>query len=456
MQIQFFTRFVPEAQDNLEKVLMWSMIPPDEGPSQGGDYGPYVQSQRLHLYTDNAKRLVEVEKAYYCFCSEQRLNLLRREALRNRETPKYDNKCRHLSKAEVGKNLSSGLPFCIRFKLMNHIKCFSDLIHGSVSHNVASVEGDPVIIKTDGYPTYHFANVVDDHFMEISHVFRGWEWQTSTTKHLLMYDAFGWQPPKFGHLPLLLNKNGTKLSKRQDSLHVERMKEVGYFPEAVLNFISNMGGGFGKDSGTVFTVPELISKFDLTQVNTNSSKLDMNKLLLFNRKMLQKYLQDPQKKQYLCETTKKLVKEHYDNKISDSELQREMLSDKYISRVLEFASTRVNLLQDLFRENLQFIWVVPHNIHLSTLRNVKYNPTEVLASAIKTIEMTPREEFKREYLVPILKDCASKSRVDFSSLMLLMRLALSGLRSGPSVAEMLEILGKKNSQMRLRHVIELL
>lgn len=185
--------------------LEWAGIMPDEGPTHGGNYGPYVQSKRLEIYRKEVKKLLENGSAYYCFCSERRLDLLRKDALKLRQVPKYDNRCRHLTPVQIAEKLAKEDTFCIRFnifikkniifwfphtfrfKLEPHIIHFNDLIFGRVNYDVSTNEGDPVIIKSDGYPTYHFANVVDDHLMGITHVFRGVEWQISTTKHLLMY-----------------------------------------------------------------------------------------------------------------------------------------------------------------------------------------------------------------------------------------------------------------------------
>ncbi|PNF34521.1 hypothetical protein B7P43_G10725 [Cryptotermes secundus] len=181
------SRIVPDAVDKFENDLEWVGIVPDESPSVGGPYGPYKQSERLSLYRNQVKSILEKGEGYYCFCTDRRLDLLRREALRARQVPRYDNRCRHLSEEEVKERLDRGDNYCIRFKLMSDEEAFEDLVYGRISYNVALNEGDPVIIKSDGYPTYHFANVVDDHFMKISHVLRGVEWQISTSKHILLY-----------------------------------------------------------------------------------------------------------------------------------------------------------------------------------------------------------------------------------------------------------------------------
>ncbi|KAF4521242.1 hypothetical protein B566_EDAN008443 [Ephemera danica] len=184
------SRLVPGAVKQLEQDLLWAGIVPDEGPSVGGSYGPYVQSERLHLYQGQAENLLQSGAAYRCFCTERRLDMLRKEALRQRQVPGYDNRCRHLTSKEVKEKMRSDLPYCIRFKLAPLGKPISDLIHGSYNYEPSEREGDPVILKQDGFPTYHLANVVDDHMMVISHVLRGVEWQVSTPKHILLYQCF--------------------------------------------------------------------------------------------------------------------------------------------------------------------------------------------------------------------------------------------------------------------------
>ncbi|XP_077864222.1 nondiscriminating glutamyl-tRNA synthetase EARS2, mitochondrial-like [Saccoglossus kowalevskii] len=182
------TRFVPGAVDNIEDILQWARLTPDEGPTVGGDYGPYYQSQRLALYSKHAEILMQKGWAYHCFCSQQRLALLRKESLRKKETPKYDNRCRHLSSEQILNKINSGQKYVIRFKLQNGVEHFTDLVYGLVHQSPSLVEGDPVIIKADGFPVYHFANVVDDHFMDISHVLRGWFSVERVTQHSAVLD----------------------------------------------------------------------------------------------------------------------------------------------------------------------------------------------------------------------------------------------------------------------------
>ncbi|KAF2889868.1 hypothetical protein ILUMI_16306 [Ignelater luminosus] len=270
------TRIVEGAREQLQKDLNWAGIYIDEGPGLGGSFGPYIQSQRLKLYQEQVKKLLNNGSAYYCFCTNKRLDLLRLEALRARQIPKYDNRCRYLSTDEIKSKLDRNESHCIRFKLTPGMETFEDIIYGTITYDVVLNEGDPVILKSDGYPTYHFANVVDDHFMKISHVLRGVEWQISTTKHIMMYRAFNWEPPIYGHLPLLLNPDGSKLSKRQGDIQISSYRKSGILPQALVNFITHSGGGFEKDQERYlkpksYTMDELAEQDHFEKVNLQFS-----------------------------------------------------------------------------------------------------------------------------------------------------------------------------------------
>nr|CAI5860188.1 unnamed protein product [Callosobruchus analis] len=356
------TRLVKGATDQIIKDLEWAGIEVDEGPSMGGSYGPYYQSQRLEIYRNQVEVLLKNGSAYHCFCTDKRLQLLRKEAVRAQQIPKYDNKCRHLSSEDVATRLQRGDLSCIRFKVISdQEESFDDLVYGQISYNISLNEGDPVIVKSDGYPTYHFANVVDDHFMNVSHVLRGVEWQISTTKHLLLYRAFNWKPPKFAHLPLLMNADGTKLSKRQGDVKISYYRENGIFPLALLNFIVHSGGGFIKDlqrhvKPKCYTVDELAEQFEVTRINNSSGKMMSERLLEFNRLALKKHLEVEPEKNKLVEDLKQMLRNKYPSRVEDGSLQ---LQSDYIKSILEWSVDRVSKLSDLTEKNFEFIWVKP-------------------------------------------------------------------------------------------------
>ncbi len=241
-------RFVEGAVENLIDTLRWARINFDEGPEVGGSFGPYLQSERLDIYKKLVEKLVTEEKAYYCFCTPERLEQLREEQQKQKlPQAKYDKLCLHLSKNEISEKLKSNIPFVIRLNVEPDKKIiFSDVIREVVEFDTNNID-DQVLLKSDGYPTYHLANVVDDHLMGITHVIRGEEWLSSTPKHVILYDYFGWDKPIFAHLPLLLNPDKSKLSKRQGDVAVEDYREKGYLKEALINFVALLGWNYGDD-----------------------------------------------------------------------------------------------------------------------------------------------------------------------------------------------------------------
>ncbi|XP_022658616.1 probable glutamate--tRNA ligase, mitochondrial isoform X3 [Varroa destructor] len=257
------SRLVDGAQKRIVETLRWAGLHPDEGPDTiGGPKGPYVQSQRLHFYKEFSRKLIDNGAAYRCFCSAHRLDLIRKDAQRRRAIPKYDNKCRHLTAKEGAELIAKGTPHVVRFKLKPGPLTFRDVVFGSVTLDT-SYEGDFIVLKSDGYPTYHLANVVDDYLMDISHVLRGVEWQLSTPKHIQIFEALGLSPPKYAHLPLMMNQDGTKLSKRNHGFMCDHVKGK-YLPETVINFMLLSGGGLGKATGEFYSISDLIKRARLT------------------------------------------------------------------------------------------------------------------------------------------------------------------------------------------------
>jgi len=234
-------RKVEGAIENLIDTLNWLGLKFDEGPGVGGKYGPYIQTERIDIYNKYIKELLNSGKAYHCFCSQNRLNNLREEQIKNKKAPRYDNHCRNLSKEKINEKIKSGKDFVIRQKMpLKGKTVVYDKLRGKIEFNNQELE-DQVLIKSNGIPTYQFANVVDDYLMKITHVIRGTEWIPSLPKNILLYQLFGWDPPKFIHIPLTLNKNGGKLSKRHNDVAVEDYKKNGYLPEALLNFSALLG-----------------------------------------------------------------------------------------------------------------------------------------------------------------------------------------------------------------------
>jgi nondiscriminating glutamyl-tRNA synthetase len=286
-------RFVPGAVEALLTTLGRVGLLPDEGPRleggrvvQRGDVGPYVQSERLPVYADHAKKLTEQGSAYYCFCSSERLDALRRQQEIAKLPTKYDRHCLSLAASEVESRLSAGESHVIRLKIPDGETAFDDAIRGRIVIRNTEID-DQVLIKSDGFPTYHMAVVVDDRLMGVTHVIRGEEWISSTPKHLVLYGLFGWTAPIFAHLPLILNPDKSKLSKRQGDVAVEDFLDKGYLPEALVNFVALLGFNPRADQ-ELYSMEELVESFDLSKVNKSGAVLDTAKLDWMNGQYIQR------------------------------------------------------------------------------------------------------------------------------------------------------------------------
>ncbi|XP_042294633.1 probable glutamate--tRNA ligase, mitochondrial [Sceloporus undulatus] len=441
------SRVVPGAAEGIEDMLEWAGIPPDESPRQGGPAGPYQQSQRLSLYREAIELLLEKGAAYRCFCTPQRLELLKKEALRNRQTPRYDNRCRHLSSQQVAEKMSQGVDHTVRFRLKENAEPFCDLIYGWSRHEVASVEGDPVILKSDGFPTYHLANVVDDHRMHISHVLRGTEWLTSTSKHLLLYRAFGWDPPHFGHLPLLLNKDGSKLSKRQGDIFVEGFAQDGCLPEALLDLITNCGSGFAENR-MGRKLQDLVKEFDMGRIERHSALLDLEKLTEFNRIHLSQRIGDETLRPQLVAELQAAVEEAYGHQLVD----RGVLEKPYVEQVLLLRRGHVSGLKDLVSPKYAFLWIRPSVSH-EELQTISVEAEKIGMLVLRLLER-PVATLTTEELSKDLRQLPEQIRgTPYSSVMKLLRLALSGQQEGPAVAEMMVSLGRREACARIQRAL---
>ncbi|XP_071361145.1 nondiscriminating glutamyl-tRNA synthetase EARS2, mitochondrial [Trachinotus anak] len=441
------SRLVPGAADSIEDMLEWAGIPPDESPRRGGPVGPYLQSQRLDLYSQTAQQLVKSGHAYYCFCSPQRLELLKKEALRTGQTPRYDNRCRHLHAEQVQEKLAQGTPHVIRFRLEVGVEPFQDLVFGWNRHEVAQVEGDPVVIKADGFPTYHLANIVDDHYMKISHVLRGSEWLISTSKHLLLYQALGWKAPTFGHLPLLMNKDGSKLSKRQGDIFIQSFQRDGILPEALLDITTNCGSGFNTNR-IGRKIDELISEFNPSKITTHSALLDLEKLPEFNRIHLEQRIEDEEQCILLIKDLQEQIQQAYTAELQDEDV----LHEDYIRRVLQLRKGHISSLKELVSPGYSYLWVRP-TFSSQEVAALTAESQHVASLVLKLIEERG-EELTVERLSKDLKTLAKQTKATkYREVMKLLRLTLSGLQQGPSVAEMMVSLGPAEISHRFQKLL---
>ena len=277
------TRYDPAFVQNLYDTFDWLGIHWDEGPDVGGPAAPYIQSQRFELYKEYAEKLVAMGQAYYCFCTEERLEKIRkeREESKSSETG-YDRHCRALDPAEAAARAKAGEPHVIRLKIpLGEVTRFHDHLLGDIEWKNDDVNPDPVLLKSDGFPTYHLANVVDDHLMQVTHVLRAQEWIPSTPLHVIMYKAFGWQHPEYCHLPMVMGQDGKKLSKRHGATSIDEFRRQGYLPEALINYVALLGASYeeGKD---IYTLTELAERFSLDKLNKAPAIFDYKKLEWYN------------------------------------------------------------------------------------------------------------------------------------------------------------------------------
>lgn len=278
-------RSTPESEQMILDSLRWLNIEWDEGPDCGGPHGPYRQSARKHIYQEHAVRLVEAQHAFYCFCSPQRLDEMRATQRAAGENPRYDGLCMGLSESELHTRLDAGEPHVIRMKIPERGECrFHDELRGEIEIPWSQVDMQ-VLLKNDGFPTYHLAVVVDDHLMEISHILRGEEWINSTPKHVLLYEYFGWQAPVFCHLPLLRNPDKSKLSKRKHPTSINYYRQIGLLPEALINYLGMMGWSM-PDEQEIFSPTQMADSFELKGIHLGGPVFDLDKLSWLNGQYL--------------------------------------------------------------------------------------------------------------------------------------------------------------------------
>jgi glutamyl-tRNA synthetase len=433
-------RFVEGAVENLIEALKWCGLEYDEGPGKDGPYGPYLQSQRLELYQQYAKELIEHGHAYYCFCSPERLDELKKEQQKQKlPQAKYDKHCLHLSKEEVDGILASGIPKVVRLNVEPGKKIiFDDVVRGKVEFDSSNVD-DQVLIKSDGYPTYHLANVVDDHSMKITHVIRGEEWLSSTPKHILLYDFLGWEKPVFAHLPLLLNPDRSKLSKRQGDVAVEDYRAKGYLKDALINFVALLGWNAGDDK-EFYNMDELIDKFSLERVNKSGAVFDIEKLNWLNAEHLRK------------KTDEELVAMLKSEIQKDPELKVKIFSDDYLVKVITAMKERVSFINEFLSKSPYFFKAPAEYEEASKLKNWTADTPEQLKKlreAFANLNSPTKEDYETA-----LKQLAVELNIGAGKFIHPLRLATSGMSTGPGVYDILAILGKEEVIKRIEAALQ--
>ena len=433
-------RHVEGAEGIIYRTLEKTGLIHDEGPDKDGGYGPYVQSERQKagIYMEYAKKLVEKGEAYYCFCTQERLNTLKK-TVNGEEIMVYDKHCLHLTKEEVEANLKAGKPFVIR---QNNPKegttTFHDEIYGDITVDNAELD-DMVLIKSDGYPTYNFANVVDDHLMKITHVVRGNEYLSSSPKYNRLYDAFGWKVPVYVHCPTITNEEHKKLSKRSGHSSFEDLLEQGFLTEAIVNFVALLGWS-PTDNQEFFTLEELVKAFDYHNMSKSPAVFDMTKLRWMNGEYIKKM--DDEKffelaKPYLETAIKKPLD---------------------LKKIAGMVKTRIETLCDI-ADQVDFFEEMPEYsadmyIH-KKMKTTKENSLETLKEVLPILE--EQDDFSNDALFEALSKYVADKGVKTGFVMWPIRTAVSGKQMTPAGAtEIMEIIGKEESLARIRKGIELL
>ncbi|MBQ9867682.1 MAG: glutamate--tRNA ligase [Lachnospiraceae bacterium] len=434
-------RFVEGAIDIINRTLEKTGLYHDEGPDKDGGYGPYVQSERVKtgIYMKYAKELVEKGEAYYCFCDKERLATLKTEVVEGKEISIYDKHCLGLSKEEVEANLAAGKPFVIRQNIPNEgTTTFRDELYGDITVENAELD-DMILIKSDGYPTYNFANVVDDHTMNITHVVRGNEYISSSPKYQRLYDAFGWESPVYIHLPLITDENHKKLSKRSGHSSFEDLLEQGFVTEAIVNFIALLGWS-PEDNREIFSLDELIKEFDYHRISKSPAVFDIVKLRWMNGEYLKAMDFDT----------------FYE--MAEPFLKQTIKKDLDLKKIANMVKTRIEVFPDI-AEHVDFFEELPqYDIAMYTHKKMKTDAAsslQVLKDILPLLEA--QDDYSNDALYQTLLKYVEEKGVKNGYVMWPIRTAVSGKQMTPAGAtEIMEVLGKEESIARIKKGIELL
>lgn len=446
-------RQIEGAAEKLFEVFRSLGLEFDEGPGIGGNFGPYIQSERQAIYDRHIEELLNRGEAYYCFCSADRLTALREEQNANKLPPRYDRRCRDLSLAEARSKIAAGEPFTIRQKMpLEGEVTVHDEIHGDITFKAENLE-DHVLIKSDGMPTYQFANVVDDHLMEISHVVRGDEWISSFPKNILLYRAFGWESPKYIHAPLILNKEGGKLSKRQGDVSVEDFLAKGYLKETIINFCGLLGW-HPKGEEEILSFEQIAEQFKIEDIGTSPAIFDLEKLDYLNGYYLRQYdheaLLDLALPYLVSAKLIEQVGNGYINNQTGEPIQRPKLK-----LFVALAQDRMKKLADV-GELTDFLFIKPHyDLELLKWKQFSYEDIKFnLIDLSKVLENIPAAEWtKHSTMDASMAHIANLGKTNGEYLWP-MRVALTGRKASPGPFEVAEALDKEQTLQRLKFAID--
>lgn len=449
-------RFVPDAIEQITHALKWAGVRVDEGigAKDVGSNGPYTQSERTAIYQEHAQKLLDCGHAYRCFCTVKELTEIRTQQKAIGSVLPYDGRCAALSESQVASRLASNTPHCIRLKVprindTGEFKTteFKDQVHGFMQFQNKIID-DQILLKPDGLPTYHLSNVVDDHLMKITHVIRGQEWLTSTPKHIILYNAFGWKEPTFVHLPLLMNADGTKLSKRNDAANVQEFIRQGYMPEALMNFLALSGWHTElKDSAAeILTEHQIIERFELADISkTGAIIVDTQKLRLFNREHLKMKASKPEGMHELVTELRQRIHE-----ASLENVDAPIDLDSYLSRVIT-ALQMVPLLSEMVSDAIYFYRPPEYDV-----KDLPDNSDSILNSLKQMIDCDSNDDdITRDQFSFILSQIPKEFKNSTSkAVKRVIRYGITGQKVGASLADVAAILGRKRLLTRINSCLE--
>ncbi len=426
------TRSTKESEDSIFKALSWLGIKWNEGPDIGGQYAPYRQSERIAIYKEQAETLLSSGKAYRCFCSAGRLEEMRKKLIAEKKNYFYDGLCRTLSQEESDRRANTGEPFVIRMAVPRQdgatTKFFDEIRQKEIELAHTEID-DQILLKADGFPTYHLANVVDDHLMRISHVIRAEEWITSTPKHILLYNAFGWEAPKFAHVSLLRNSDKSKVSKRKNPVSLNWFRAAGYTKEAIINFLGLMGYYSGTDNER-FGIAELSKDFALNKISTSAPIFDMNKLNALNEEYIRKMEPD----QYAAFLGK-----------------RAFYRANYLKPVLPLVQERHKINSDFeYWTNLFFIHNLSYNKDSFAIKGAEKQVIEKILKELPE-EIDAAKPLSSAEFEAVINKAKEKSAPDKNSpFMTVIRVALTGSTVSLPIGAVMATLGKDRCILRLK------
>ncbi|KAK8803782.1 hypothetical protein WA158_001476 [Blastocystis sp. Blastoise] len=458
------TRLVPGSIEQIQNVLSTFKLIPDEGPNQGGPYGPYIQSQRTELYKELTKTLIDKGAVFPCFCSQHRLQWLKSHSNGSKSNGSYDNRCLYIDPEEAKDRIQKGEPYVLRLKPPKEDIHIYDEIKGDICFKPQQIDSQ-VLIKSDGLPTYHFANVVDDHYMKISHVIRGEEWLSSTPKHVMLYKAFGWEPPKFVHIPLLLNEQKQKLSKREGHSSVLHLLEEGYSCESILSFISTLGWS-GIDNSiidkknAIYTLEDICKYFDISRLNSSSAIVDPKRLQNENHLYISNL---PKTKEgmelfysrvtpYITALDKQL-QSHKDQYIHNN--IQNIQNKAFIERLISLCSSRCHYMSD-FDGFLRSIFLPPWELE-SKIYNTYSIPQSIIeksSSLLSSLSSSSIPSFTAQNIGSVLSTLPSEYSLSNSQFLIALRVLITGNKKGFSLFDTLEMIGRDECIYRIQHFLE--